>query len=161
MAYMFLMKGTIMTLTIYLVCGLLALLCAAVAVYLGKRASELWKTQAQFKQKGIVVKGTVDRRERKELPATNGRTISQYFVSYHYDYQGQTHTGTAPVTEKHYNDWFEGSHIDVIVLPGRPTMSRLAGDFSATGFLLGLEIGSATLGLGAIALIIIAIVFTR
>jgi hypothetical protein len=40
-------------------------------------------------------------------------------------------------------------------------MSRLAGDFSATGFLLGLEIGSATLGLGAIALIIIAIVFTR
>lgn len=153
-----------MTLTIYLICGLLALLCAAVAVYLGKRASELWKTQAQFQQKGVVVKGVVDSRQKKEMHITErngGRTASEYFVSYHYDYQGQTHTGTAPVTEAHYKDWFEGSHIDVTVLPDKPAMSRLTGDFAATGFLLGLGIGSGTLAIGAIALVVIAIVFTR
>lgn len=154
-----------MTLIIYLICGLLALLCAAVAVYLGKRASELWKTQAQFQQKGVVVKGVVDSRQKKQeyIHDRNGgrQPVNEYFVSYHYDYQGQTHTGTAPATEAHYKDWFEGSHIDVTVLPDKPAMSRLTGDFAATGFLLGLGIGSGTLAIGAIALIVIAIVFTH
>ena len=153
------------TLTIYLVCGLLALLCAAVAIYLGKRARELWKTQSQFRQKGVVVKGVVDSRQKRQgyVNDRSGsrRAVNEYFVSYHYDYQGQTHKGAAPVTEAHYNDWFEGSHIDVTVLPDNPTMSRLAGDFAATGFLTGLMIGAGTLAIAAIALIVIAIIFTR
>lgn len=150
-----------MNTTIYLVCGLSALLCAAVAVYMGRYARKLWKLQAKFKQRGVVVKGVVDRRQKKRISAGDGRTTTEYLVTYHYAYQGQPYTGTAPVTAGHYTDWFEGSQIDVIVLPDRPDVSRLAGDIAAAGFLSGLVIGSATLALGAVALIVIAIVFTR
>jgi hypothetical protein len=49
-----------MTVVIYLVCGILALLCAAAAVYMGRWTFQLWKTNVQFQQRGVVVKGVVD-----------------------------------------------------------------------------------------------------
>jgi hypothetical protein len=153
-----------MTLLIYLVCGVLALFCAAVAVYMGKRAMQLRNASTQFDQRGVVVKGVVESRQSKKRYVSDrygGKTVTDYFVSYHYDYNGQTYTGMKPVTEDHYKAWPEGWTVDVTILPDNPAMSRLTADFYPTGFFIGLAAGAGVLGLGAIGLIIIPFIFAH
>ena len=90
-----------------------------------------------------------------------GRYVTEYFVSYRYDYNGQTYKDILPVTEGSYKAWSEGLPVDVTVLPNNPSRSRLTGDLYAPGLFIGLIIGSITLALAAIALIVIAFVFVH
>jgi hypothetical protein len=149
---------------IYLVVGLMALVCAGVAVALARMAIPLWKDNVQFQRSGVLVKGQVEHKEskRRYVPdSTGGRHVTEYFVSYRYDYNGQTYKDIMPVTEGNYKAWSEGSSVDVKVLPHNPSRSRLTGDLSVPGFFISLVIGAITLGIAAIALIVIAIVYAH
>ncbi len=149
---------------IYLVVGLMALLCAGAAVVMARMAIPLWKNNMQFQRRGVIVKGKVEHKESKRryvFDRTGGRHVTEYFVSYRYDYNGQTYKDMLPVTEGSYKAWSEGSSVDVTVLPNNPSRSRLTGDFYPSGFFIGLVVGAVTLGVAAIALIVIAIVYTH
>jgi hypothetical protein len=144
--------------------GLMALLCAGAAVAMARMAIPLWKANVQFQRRGVVVKGQIEHKESKEryvFDRTGGRHVTEYFVSYRYDYNGQTYKDILPVTEGSYKAWSEGLPVDVTVLPNNPSRSRLTDDLYAPGFFIALIIGAITLVLAAIALIVIAIVFAH
>jgi hypothetical protein len=149
---------------ITVVIGLMALLCGGIAAAMARWALMIWKSIEQFRKKGVPVKGRVAHKESKEryvADRSGGRHVTEYFVGYRYDYNGQSYTGEQPVTEGSYKAWSEGSSIDVTILSNNPAQSRLTTDNYVPGFFIGLIIGAITLALAAIALIVIAFVFVH
>lgn len=60
------------------------------------------------------------------LSRTTNRGGKRFFAEYSYSYAGTPHTHIQRINEEHYNAWYEGISLPVLILPENPKIAYLA-----------------------------------